>query len=827
MGIFKNTRVTLMWSLVSVSVLVLPFARIQWIELMPFLPSYITWIILTETFTAYLLWSQARLKRSGTLLLLTLTYLTSVLLSISHILTFPGVFSNGGLFHANPQSSVWLWVFWHTSFPVGALLYVLLHKPLSRFKPNKKQFDQATGVFVLIVVAVVAVLSYVAIQSPSILPVIIEKNNYMKLVTSGIGPIVWVISLFAFVVVARVLGKKSTIGKWLTVALLAALVDVSITLFSGNRFSVGWYFARVNSVISSGVVLVAIFFEFQVLSKNLLVSEQRFRSLFEHHSDAVYLFDQKGNFIDANSSCERISGYPVSELLKMSIYTMHKRENSQIVENHFKRAFEGVPQNYETHILHKNGSQVDLQIVYVPVFVNQEIIGVYGIARDITNQKHSEALIRQMAYQDSLTGLANRRAFKENLQNSLTQAAIQGNMLAVFFLDLDRFKYINDTLGHETGDILLKQVAERLVHIVDDSVTVARFGGDEFTLLFSLVSNRSQIICLAKKISSVLHAPFLLKEHEMYVTTSIGISLYPEDGLDADTLMRNADTAMYKSKELGKNNYQVYSPVLNESHWQKLLLENKLRKALERGEFRVYYQPQIHTEDKSLIGMEALIRWIHPELGTVPPSQFIPIAEETGLIVEIGEWVLKQACLQNKLWQNQGYPCLRISVNLSIRQFEDENLVKTIEETLRETGLSPEYLELEITENISMRNIDRVILILNELSNLGVTISMDDFGTGYSSLSYLKNFPIQRLKIDQSFVRGISVNERDAEIVTAIIALTHSLKLNVIAEGVETEEQFLFLKKRMCQEVQGYLFSRPLPAEEFEEKWMKTFELIS
>jgi diguanylate cyclase (GGDEF)-like protein len=399
---------------------------------------------------------------------------------------------------------------------------------------------------------------------------------------------------------------------------------------------------------------------------------------------------------------------------------------------------------------------------------------------------------------------------------ALAQSSRTNQKLAVFFLDLDRFKDINDSLGHSTGDGLLKAVAERIRRCIREGDTVARFGGDEFTLLIPRIDQVEDAAKIAQKILETLKIPFSIGEHELFLTTSIGISIHPGDGSDPETLVRNADTAMYRAKDQGRDNYQLYAPAMNARALERLALENMLRKALSHRELVLYYQPVCDMKTKNVVGVEALIRWRHPEMGLVSPAHFIPVAETSGLIIPIGDWVLRTACRQTKLWQKRIDPELTVAVNLSARQFQQPNLTEEIAEVLEETGLGAKYLELEITESNAMQNAENTIYTLRELKALGVRIAMDDFGTGYSSLSYLKQFPIDTLKLDQSFVRGITTAASDAAIATAVIAMAHSLDLKVIGEGVETEEQFAFLLKQRCDYIQGYLFSPPQAAETLE-----------
>ncbi|MHB8172524.1 MAG: EAL domain-containing protein [Thermincolia bacterium] len=469
-----------------------------------------------------------------------------------------------------------------------------------------------------------------------------------------------------------------------------------------------------------------------------------------------------------------------------------------------------------TVLIHRDGHRFAIEDSAAPIKnMEGQIIGAVMVFHDVSDKRN---LLKQMIHQahhDPLTNLPNRILFYDRLNLELAHTQRNKEMLGVMFLDLDRFKVVNDTLGHAMGDELLKGVARRLTKCLRDSDTVSRLGGDEFTILVPGLNNEEDIAKIAHKILKTLQQPWLLGGQEFYITTSIGIALYPNDGEDAGTLLKHADTAMYRAKEQGRNSYQLYTPAMNTKILERLALENNLRHALSRKEFIVFYQPQVNTQIGKIIGMEALVRWQHEDK-LISPSEFIPLAEDTGLIIPIGEWVLYTACAQNKAWQEAGYPPVRITVNLSARQFQQLNLTSSIAEILNETALDPHWLELEITESVAMQDVDLTIKVLNELREMGIHIAIDDFGTGYSSLNYLKRFPIQTLKIDKSFVQDIHTNPDDAAIVSTIIVLAHNLKLKVIAEGVETVEQLYFLKQRQCFEMQGYLFSRPVPAKDFE-----------
>ena len=432
------------------------------------------------------------------------------------------------------------------------------------------------------------------------------------------------------------------------------------------------------------------------------------------------------------------------------------------------------------------------------------------------DRKRAEATVEHQAHYDLLTNLPNRNTFRDRLTVALAQTGRNRKMLGVLFVDLDRFKTIVDTLGHTIGDRLLRGVAERLRASLEDGDTLARMGGDEFVILLPQIARADRAVRVAQRVLDAIKPPFQFDQHELHITMSIGITLYPYDGEDADTLLKNADTALYRAKEQGRNNYQLYTPAMNARAFERLALENSLRKAIERREFLLHYQPQVHMKTGVIVGVEALVRWQHPDLGLVYPAEFISIAEETGLITQLGEWVLRTACAQNKAWQKAGLPPMTVAVNLSARQFQQQDLVDTVARILKETGLDAKWLEMEITEGIAMQNADYTNVLLRGLKAMGVKISLDDFGTGYSSLSYLKKFPIDTLKIDQSFVRDLTSDPNDEAIANAVIVLAHSLKLNVVAEGVETPEQETYLRDHHCDISQGFLFSNQLPASALE-----------
>jgi len=456
-------------------------------------------------------------------------------------------------------------------------------------------------------------------------------------------------------------------------------------------------------------------------------------------------------------------------------------------------------------------------------------VGLYAIAILIAfyiNKVYVEKLrensqqiakIRELAYHDNLTGLANRLFFNEQLKHSISMAERTERNLAVMYMDLDGFKMINDTLGHPTGDKLLVEVSKRLVQTLRQSDTVARLGGDEFVIMVENLEEDDSTDIIAQKIIGAFKQPFNLNGQDCFITTSVGVAIYPTDGKEADTIIKNADIAMYKAKENGKNQYVHSSPVLKSKVADTMKLHNQLYRALERNELELYYQPQVCCDTSQIVGIEALIRWNHPEVGMVLPGVFIPIAEQSGLILSIGEWVMRTACSQNKAWQEAGYQKIRMGVNLSVREFHNHNIINQVKGILEETGLEPEFLELEITESIAMKDASNVIEKLKIFKNIGIKIAIDDFGMEYSALNYLRDMPVDRIKIAMPFIQGIDLSDKDKAITKSLIILAKNLGLNVIAEGVESESQHQFLTEKMCDETQGFYQYKPMPAVEMEK----------
>jgi diguanylate cyclase (GGDEF)-like protein/PAS domain S-box-containing protein len=547
-------------------------------------------------------------------------------------------------------------------------------------------------------------------------------------------------------------------------------------------------------------------------------SEEQLCTFVDSANDLIFSVAPDGRFLYVNHAWQQVMGYSIADLSTRALTDILHEESRTPCLQEMERVMDGEKVTaVEKRLVASDGREVTVEGSLTCGFKDGSPVAIWGICRDITERQQAQERLHHLAHHDSLTGLPNRILLTDRLLQAKALAHRLKQLVAVLFLDLDRFKIINDTLGHEVGDRLLQAVARRLKGCVREVDTVARIGGDEFVTVLVNIHEAGDAERIARKIIKSLSQPYQIDTHELFVTASIGISIYPADSEQGESLLKKADIAMFAAKGQGRNNFQFYDVGMDENAARLLSLATSMRKALEREEFRLFYQPKVDIVTGRITAMEALIRWEHPTMGKLPPSEFIPLAEETGLIIPLGEWVLRTACLQNKAWQDQGFSPVRVAVNLSGYQLQQKNILAVVKQTLEETGLLSEYLEFEVTETVIMQNPDFAIAVLSAFRDLGIHISIDDFGTGYSSLAHLKRFSVNTLKIDKSFVRDVEIDPTDAAITTAIIAMGNSLNLRVIAEGVETEGQLSFLRDNLCDEMQGYYFSKPLPPEEVVE----------
>jgi diguanylate cyclase (GGDEF)-like protein/PAS domain S-box-containing protein len=562
--------------------------------------------------------------------------------------------------------------------------------------------------------------------------------------------------------------------------------------------------------------------ERKAMEEALFVEKERAQVTLNCIGDAVACTDISGNLTFLNLVAERMTGWSMQEAAgrpMAEVFRILDATTRETIPNPMEMA---VRRNRTVHLpsncvlIRRDGFEIPIEDSVAPIHDREgESTGAVIVFRDVSAARAMALQMSHSAQHDFLTGLPNRMLLNDRVSQAIALAPRHMKQVAILFLDLDGFKHINDSLGHPIGDKLLQSVAKRLVDCVRVSDTVSRQGGDEFVVLLSEAQQWEDAAITARRMLEAVAEPHSIEKHDLHVTTSIGVSVYPHDGQDAETLIKNADTAMYQAKENGRQSYQFFKPAMNVRAVERQSIEEGLRRALERQELALHYQPKVSLRTGAITGAEALIRWAHPTRGSVPPAQFIPIAEDCGLILPIGRWVLREACKQARAWVDAGLPAATMAVNVSAMEFRDENFLEGLFAILKETGLDPKSLELELTESVLMKHAESAASILQTLKERGVQVAVDDFGTGYSSLSYLRKFPIDALKIDQSFVGQITTFGDDTSIVTAVISMARSLKLRVVAEGVETLEQVAFLQAHQCDEAQGYYFSRPVPPQQF------------
>jgi diguanylate cyclase (GGDEF)-like protein/PAS domain S-box-containing protein len=562
--------------------------------------------------------------------------------------------------------------------------------------------------------------------------------------------------------------------------------------------------------------------ERKIIEETLFAEKERAQAILDSIGDAVICTDVSGNITFLNVVAEAMTGWSLEEAAGRPMAEAFRIIDAATRETLADPMERALRRNKLTHLplncilVRRDGFEIPIEDSVSPIHDREgQATGAVIIFRDVSVARAMTELIAHSAEHDFLTGLPNRLLLNDRVSQAIALAQRHMHQVAILFLDLDGFKHINDSLGHPIGDKLLQSIAKRLVACVRQSDTVSRQGGDEFVVLLSEVEQPEHTSITARRMLQAVAVAHSIDHHDLHVTTSIGVSVYPEDGLDAETLIKNADTAMYQAKENGRHSFQFFRPAMNVRAVERQSIEENLRRALERHEFALHYQPKIDLKTGVITGAEALIRWTHPVRGSVSPAQFIPVAEDCGLILPIGAWVMRQACTQARTWMDAGLPATTMAVNVSAMQFRNENFLEGLFAILDETGMSPELLELEVTESVLMKRAQFTASVLQTLRERGVRVAVDDFGTGYSSLSYLRKFPLDALKIDQSFIRQITTTPDETTIVSAIISMGQSLKLRVIAEGVETPQELAFLKLHQCDEAQGYFLSRPVPHEQF------------
>lgn len=609
--------------------------------------------------------------------------------------------------------------------------------------------------------------------------------------------------------------RKPTVNSVLNIAvpvLVCALVVIQLTLIDSF---LKWLWSL--GIIGFFVMLLS--YMTTAYHKQLVTAKdksQRLNSLYDNNPDVILTVDYKGNIIAANPVLSKILGYTAEDLTGKLVFDLLDKREREAAAKEFPKLLNGSAYTKSFHVQHANGNTREFTVICVPTQVNEQVVGAYIIGKDVTIEKEAARMIQTMAYYDSITGLPNRVLMMDQIHNELRIAEKNQTTIGVLFIDFDHFKAVNDTFGHSMGDMLLIKVAQKLREKAPQGSLVARLGGDEFLILLP-GGSEADSIALSRSLLQTFEDSILLGEQPVFITPSIGISMYPEHGISGEQLVSRADAAMYRVKSSGGSNYMLFSPEMQKEHEDNKLISMLLRNCIENGEIWLQYQPQVDIRTGQVTGAEALARWTNPILGNVSPARFIPIAEQNNLILSIGNWILKTACMQNKQWQMAGYPPIKMAVNISSIQLQQEDFVGIVKRVLEDTGLEPQWLELELTESVLIRNTARNLQILQDLRELGVKIAVDDFGVGYSSLSYLNRFSLDYLKIDRSFVQNIGSNANDEAIIRMIIGLAKDLKLEVVAEGIETAEQYEFVKAEHCDYIQGYYFSKPLRSDEWVE----------
>lgn len=703
----------------------------------------------------------------------------------------------------------------------------------TKMNNSSKQYDKFSFILLSVLGAIYIIgFSYYLIYSLNVSVVLIKEHLIISLVLLA-SSIYTLARIYEHLYIDKLVIKRklslfkiSLLFLMFSISLNSSLYIFIISLFLKVSFYMGAV-ALASSVIL--LILTIHYIENQLMyqqgqleykNRILTINEQHYRSLFENHPDAVFALDSHRNFIQINSSVLPLTGLSFDDLQELTLTDLVIEEEKLKIEAILEEVFKGRNADFETVMRTKNGKIVKLKITALPININKEISGAYFIAQDITEQIETQEKVRYLAYHDELTGLLNRRGIHQNIVSLIDSETLSATIL----IDIDMFKDINDHLGHVSGDTLLQQVASRLRNTVKSNDLIGRIGGDEFLVCLTGYKNKREVLDLIKKIQVTMNDPFLVQEASKEITLSMGVSFYPEDGEDFNTLIKHADMAMYEAKKLGRNNFVQYSHQFEEEKLKQIVMLQELKIALEQEQLSLNFQPKHCSIHNTILGVETLVRWKHPIKGFISPAEFIPLAEKNGLIMPISNWIIQEACRIYSNWMKIYHVNFHLSLNISPKHFLDESFIGFLLEQIQKYQIPAELIDLEITENFAIENIELTRRKINLLTEKGFQISMDDFGTGYTSLTYLSQFDLDRIKVDRSFINGLPGNRNDSAIVQSLISVAKNLDIIVTAEGVEKEEQLKILKEWGCNEIQGYYYSMPLSEEKLIEYWQGTIQ---
>jgi len=723
------------------------------------------------------------------------------------------------------KNTVYTILFCFVSFLLLSTIGKVAVKP-SRYNTNKKK-----GIIPYLVLSVVVaafILLYIVYLLDRVYSIPLYLNNInvfysVTLLTTSIYNIARIIEhlhIDQLMINRGITYTKSSI--FFTVFSIS--FGSTIYMFIQSLFQAAGFSIVMVSIISLLVLFIITinYIENQMIYQNgtvenqnmkLKINEQQFRSLFQYNPDAIFILDLEGNFKEVNPSALTLTGYTLREVLQLKITDLVLKEETEGLTAFLHEVIKGSSICFETFIYTKDAQRVNLNITATQIKIDDSITGIYVIAQDVTEQNQVQDKVNFLAYHDELTGLLNRRGIYGQVDEQINK----GTNFATILIDVDMFKDINDHLGHAAGDTLLSLIAKRFQNTIKDRGLIGRLGGDEFLICFTEMKSSAEVKCLIKDIQTDMKRPFKIAGVQKEITLSIGVSYYPNDGDDCETLIKHADMAMYAAKKAGRNNYSEYESCLEHDMLSKITMYEEIKNSIQEEQFELYYQPKHSVKDENIVGVEALIRWPHPEKGFISPGEFIPLAEDTDLIIPLGNWVIRKAFRQYREWNTISPIDLHLSINISPKQFIDDNFIPFLLRSVKEFSVSPKKIDLEITESLAIENTELTLEKINQLKKIGFKITMDDFGTGYTSLTYLSKFPLDRIKIDQSFIRDITSNKNHAAIVQSLVSVAKNLDIKVTAEGVETKDQLLYLQEWDCDEIQGYYYSKPIPSNSFVE----------